>query len=114
MVWTVNIAIGIDAPTRTWLSGLTVGFGSKLDLILAKQEMMMASIDDILSDVTGETDMISSLSTLIAGIKQQLADALSGTTLPPAVQAKIDQVFAVAEANKQALSDAIVANTPSA
>ena len=74
----------------------------------------MATLDDILSDVTAETSSIASLSVLIAGIKQQLADALAGVTLPPATQAKVDQIFAAAEANKQALSDAIIANTPEA
>lgn len=112
MVWSVNIAIGIDAPTRAWLSGLTARFGSKLDLILANQEKIMASLDDVLSDITAETDAISSVSTLITGLKQQLADALSGTTLPPATQAKVDQIFAAAEANKAALATAILANTP--
>ena len=72
----------------------------------------MATLDDIASDVEAETTLIAGVSTFIAGLKQQLADALAGTTLPPATQAKVDAIFAGAEANKQALSDALVANTP--
>lgn len=72
----------------------------------------MPTLDDILADVTAESTTIDSLSAFIAGLKQQLADALSGTTLPPAVQAKVDAVFAQAESNKQKLADALAANVP--
>jgi hypothetical protein len=49
---------------------------------------------------------------LIGGLKQQLADALAGTTLPPATQVKVDAIFAQAEANKAKIADALAANTP--
>ncbi len=67
----------------------------------------MATLDQILDDVNAEPTQIDSLSALIAGLKQQLADALSGVTLPTAVQAKVDSIFNQAEANKQKLVDAI-------
>ena len=69
----------------------------------------MATLDQILDDVTSEKTVIDSISVLIAGLKQQLADALSGATLPPAVQEKVDAVFAAAEANKAALAAAVIA-----
>lgn len=72
----------------------------------------MPTLDQILTDVADESTQIDSLSTLTAGIKQQLADALAGTTLPTAVQAKIDAVFAGVEANKGKVVAAINANTP--
>ncbi len=71
----------------------------------------MATLDQILDDVTAEPTQIDSLSALIAGLKQQLADALSGVTLPTAVQAKVDAIFTQAEANKQKLVDAINAGS---
>lgn len=77
-------------------------------------DRIMASLDDVLNDVTAESTVIDSLVVLLNGIKQQLADALSGTVIPPAVQAKIDAIFTQAEANKTKLSDAVTANTPAA
>lgn len=70
----------------------------------------MASLDDVLKDVTDESTAIDGISTLVAGLKQQLADALAGTTLPPAVQAKVDAVFAQAEINKGKIATALAAN----
>ena len=75
------------------------------------QEKLMATLDEVLTDVTDEGSQIDSLSTLMAGIAQQLKDALAGTTLPPAVQAKVDAVFAGVEANKGKVMAAINANT---
>jgi uncharacterized coiled-coil protein SlyX len=84
----------------------------RLDIIIANQEKTMATLDQILADVTQETTDIASISTLIKGLKQQLADALAGTTLSPATQAKVDAIFAGAETNKAAIADALSANTP--
>lgn len=86
----------------------------KADLIIRNQEKFMPTLDQILTDVADESTQIDSLSTLTAGIKQQLADALAGTTLPTAVQAKIDAVFAGVEANKGKVVAAINANTTAA
>ena len=72
----------------------------------------MATIDDVLADVTAETTQISGLSTLISGLQTQLAAALAGTTIPAAVQAKIDAVFAAAESNKAALVAALNTGVP--
>lgn len=75
---------------------------------------IMATLDQVLADVTAESSQLDSLNALIVGIKQQLADALSGATLPPAVQAKVDAVFTQAEANATKIATAISANTPAA
>lgn len=72
---------------------------------------IMATLQDLLDDVSEETTLVESVATLIKQLKAQLADALSGETLPPAVQAKIDQIFSIHEENTKALADAIVANT---
>lgn len=74
----------------------------------------MATLDQVLQDVTDESTAIDGISTLIAGLKQQLSDALSGTTLPPATQAKVDSIFAQAESNKSKIATALAANTPPA
>ena len=77
-------------------------------------EKIMATLDQILADVTDEETSLDSISTLIAGLQKQIADALSGATLPPAVQAKVDAIFAAAETNKAKIAAALAANVPPA
>lgn len=72
----------------------------------------MASLDDVLADVTGESTRLDSISTLIQGLQQQLADALAGTKLPPAVQAKVDAIFSTAETNKAKIDAALNTGVP--
>jgi hypothetical protein len=72
---------------------------------------MAHTLDEVLADVTAEKTALDSLVALTAGLKQQVADALSGVTLPAEVQAKIDAVFTGVEANKQEVLDALSANT---
>ena len=94
---------------------------SQLDAILLKLaaltlqgDTIMATLDQVLADVQEETTLISGISTLVDGLKTQLADALANAGLSPAVQAQVDQIFATAEANKAALAVALTANTPPA
>ena len=75
---------------------------------------MAASIDDIIADVSAENTTLDSLDTAINGIQQMLKDALANETIPPAVQAKIDSVFATVEANKAKLAKAMTDSVPPA
>ncbi len=81
--------------------------------VLKGERILMASLDEVIDDVTAEGTQIDGLTTLTAGIKAQLDAALAGA-LTPAQQAKIDAIFAGVEANKQKVVDAINANTPAA
>lgn len=81
-------------------------------LILRRLERIMHTLDEVLADVTEEGTKIDSLTVFVAGLKQQIADALSGVKLPPAVQAKVDAVFDAVEANKAKVVAAMDANTP--
>jgi DNA anti-recombination protein RmuC len=91
---------------------------SKADLqameqrLLGKLNTMADTLDDILKDVTDESTALDSISALITGLKQQVADALAGATLPPATKAKIDQIFTAAETNKAKIVAALAANVP--
>jgi hypothetical protein len=85
-----------------------------VEIIKSNQEQIMASLDDILADVTAESTAINSVGVLIGGLKQQLADALAGTKLPPATQAKVDAIFTQAETNKAAIAAAIASGTTTA
>lgn len=70
----------------------------------------MANLDQVLQDVTDESTATLLIAVLIAGLKQQVADALAGTTLPAATQAKVDAIFAAAETNKSKIAAALATN----
>lgn len=72
----------------------------------------MARLDDVLADVTAETTMIAGVGTLVAGLRQQVADAVAAAGVSADDQAKIDAIFAAAEANKAALATALQASVP--
>ncbi len=84
---------------------------SKLNLVLTNQEKIMATLDETLAAVTAEDSKVDGIIALVGGLKQQLADALSGANLPPAIQAKVDAVFAQATASAAKIDTALQANT---
>lgn len=67
----------------------------------------MSTLEQLLSEVQAETTQIDGLAVLLTNIQKQLADALSGVTLAPAVQAKIDEVFIGLQANSAKLAEAL-------
>lgn len=78
-------------------------------------------LDTLIGNITAETTVVGGVVALlntdtgiIATLKQQVADALAGINVDAEVQGKLDTAFADAQANTQALSDALVANTPAA
>lgn len=84
-----------------------------LHKILTKENIIMATLDDVISDINDETTLIESVSTLITGLEDQINALLAGA-LTPEQQAKVDLIFAGAEANKAKLAAALVANVPPA
>lgn len=72
----------------------------------------MATLDEVLAEVTDESGRLDSIQALIDGIKQQLADALAGTTLPTEVQAKVDAVFSALGTNKGKIDKALNVGVP--
>jgi hypothetical protein len=103
----LRVIIEQDAGFTAWLSGQFAQIFQRLDRIEAKQEKLMADLDQALADIADEKTAIAGVATLIGTLRQQVADALSGATLPPAVQAKVDAVFAGLEDNKTALASAL-------
>ncbi len=93
------------------LTRLSTRLGAFQDQTQEEIEHVMASLDEVLNDVADESTRIDSLGTLIDGIKKQLDDALAGANLPPAVQAKVDGIFAAIEQNKTKVQAAIDRNT---
>jgi hypothetical protein len=84
--------------------------------IILNQERIMASIDDVLADEANEATALGQIANATqvllandASLKQQLADALAGVTLPPDVQTKIDAAVAASNGNVAAANQ-ILAN----
>jgi hypothetical protein len=77
--------------------------------ISVKQGEIMATLDDVKAMEDANSTKIDSVMVIVEGLKRQLADVLSGTIVPPALQAKIDAVFDAALANSTKL-DAIIQN----
>lgn len=78
-----------------------------LGKILIKENQIMATLQDIVTEVHNESDLDDSIITLLNGIVQQLKDAQAQND-PQA----IDAIIASIQTNKQKLTDAITANTP--
>ena len=66
---------------------------------------IMALLDDIIADVQEETTVIESVVTLLTSLSDQLKAAGTDPVKLEALKVQID-------ANKKALADAVVANTP--
>lgn len=83
-----------------------------LDFIKATQELIMDSLDRIEAAAARETTIEASIAAMVTDLKNQLADALSGTKLPPEVEARLAAIFPTLEANNDKLTAIITANTP--
>lgn len=80
-----------------------------LNKILNKENIIMATMQELRDAVERNITVDASIITLLNGISQQLKDALANND-PVALQAVIDTL----DADTKNISDAIVANTPAA
>ena len=76
-----------------------------------QRKEIMATLDETLAAVEKDTALSDGIVTLVAGLKKQLQEVLTGVTLPPAVQAKVDAVFQGVTANNDKVEAALLANT---
>ena len=110
----IKFTLGVSAELEAKIDKIVANTVSIMHMLPMMEGKLMASLDEILADVTEETTTIASVQTLLDGLQKQIADALSGVVIAPTVQAKIDAVFSGVEANKAALAAAIAASTPAA
>lgn len=75
-----------------------------------KLEKLMATVDDLVSDVAAQKTVIDGLDTLLANIAAQIA-ALKSTQTDPETAAKIDALHASVTENTGRIQADIVANT---
>lgn len=78
---------------------------------LATETETMASIDELKREVEEQTTVIDGAVAAIAGLKQQVADALAGAGVD---QATIDALTAQIDSQTNKLANAIAANTDAA
>ena len=83
------------------------------ELQMSVQDIQTA-MNDLVTQVTSETTVIQSAITLLGGIKSQLDVLAADESLAPAVQQKISDLSSTLQANSDALSQAVAANTPAA
>ena len=91
------------------IEGLLLRITRQLRTVQQNQEIAMADLTDLQTEVTQNTDVVASAVSLLNGLSQQLKDALAAND-PAAVQALVDQL----DANTATLADAVAANTPAA
>lgn len=80
--------------------------GMELGKIMATQAELKAKLDQTLVVVEGEAVGIASINALLAGLRQQVVDALAGN-VPDAVMEEVNQVFNTATANAAAINSAL-------
>lgn len=85
-----------------------------LSELLGKVNEMDKTLDEVLVLVTAQDTALDSVRELIAGLRQQLADALANANLSPENQAKVNAVFDGLEKNSAEIVEALAANTPPA
>lgn len=78
-----------------------------LKKILKKEEIIMATIQELTLAVDRNTAVDDSVITLLQGIVQQLKDAQASND-----PAAIDALIVKLDANTQKMADAVTANTP--
>lgn len=86
---------------------------AKLTTLTNEGASIMATLDEVLAEVTAQTTEIDGVTTLIKGLEQHVTDLLAGE-VTPAGQAKIDALFATLKANGGALNAAVAIGTPPA
>lgn len=97
-----------EAPP--WVDELKQALG----LINYRLETIMADLSKLQSDVSAQTTVIQSVSTLLSQLSKEISDLKNQGNADPALQAAIDDLASKVEANSQSLADAVTTNTPAA
>jgi hypothetical protein len=86
-----------------------------LSRIEAKMSALSDKIDDLTAKVTAETTVEQAAITLLHGLSAEIADLkaqLQSAGVDPALLQKLTDLGSTIDSRKQALADAITANTP--
>jgi len=77
------------------------------------QDMADHTLEDVLANSEAEKTEIDSLISLITGMKTLLDQALAGEPISPAGKARVNKIFDAIQAQRDEVTAAILANTPS-
>lgn len=90
-----------------------------VDALIQQGNKLANSLDDILTSEGSELTALGQLATAVkslqdgdAALQKQLADALSGATLPTPVQAKVDAALAASKANSDKVGALLASLAP--
>lgn len=101
----------MDSATRQMLKRIDDRTRDIKEFILSEEGTgLMAALADILANLQGQTTLIEGVGTLLTNLKEEIKKL----QLNQNDQDKIDEVFAVAEANRARLAADLLANTPEA
>lgn len=116
-ILTVGQAIGrIEAFDQLAKNKHSDAIGQVLVALVEKlgkmETRIMHTLDETLEVVKANKTLIGGLKDFIAGLRKQIADALSGAALSPENQAKVDAVFDGATEEGAAITEALTTGTP--
>ena len=77
-----------------------------------KVKRLMATLDEGLEIVASQKTKLASWDAFWDNVRQQLADALSGVTLPPAAQAKVDALIDGLKENSLRIDESLAEGVP--
>ena len=86
----------------------------KLDLVLKEIKKMIVELEDLKTKVTDLESASQSAVALLTLIKQKLDQVVSDANTLQELRDGVTEVASRIDADKQALADAVVANTPAA
>lgn len=72
-----------------------------------RMNWIMATLDELLANARAQDTRLDSVRELIASLRTEIADILSGAKLPKDVQAKVDELFAQLEKNNSEITQAL-------
>ena len=87
------------------------GLDHKLNFLIRRHEMLTDKLHSLVESMQAQTTLIAGLSQMITTLKGQVAGAIASAGDLEQANTLVDQVFTMAEQNKVALHDALVANT---
>ena len=92
-----------------WILNYIRSLNPRLARIEQKQELIMATLQEIVDEVAGQKTVVDGIQAFVDGLRAQIGSIPSISAVD---QAKIDSIFAAVDANTKAITAALTFNTP--
>jgi len=109
-VYTIPFTLGFTVSIDSTSPGIS-NLISTLTTLTTQGKTMVDELAAIVANETTETAALAQVLTLVQKLQTDLAAALAGTTLPPAVQAQVDAAFSASNANLAAVQALVTTST---